>query len=421
MTGFWILAALLALTALVFLWWPIIMQRRHQQLAGSSRQDLNIQAFESQAADLQVELRAGRLEPAQYEALYTELQRNLLGDVPTQAFATPSPAPSKGTSFTAILLSSMVLFGGLALYLNQGSSQILQQIETKQDFAQQLSTTSPDQRLALLEVNAQEHPDDADNWYALANVYFQQQHFEQSKAAYERLLSLVGEQPGLLAEYAQVLFFIKGNRVTAEVKELAERILRVQPGNVSALGLLGVEAFENKQYMRAIGAWQSALEAAPDAQGSDALRQGINRAQQLLADAPQKTARQAAQLQGSQAQDMQPARLVLQVSIENSLLSQLNPELNVFVLARAINGPRIPLAVQRLQVKDLPVEVILSDDMAMTPELKLSSVEEVEVLARVSFSGQPLPQKGDLQGSFRPVNVGSQQEVIKLIIDQVLQ
>lgn len=413
MIGFWLLAVLLGLAALMFLWWPIAMQRRHRGLAGVSRQELNIQAFESQSADLQVELQAGRIEPDQFDALNTELQRNLLGDVPAgQEHAQSETARrSKGFGFTAILLSVVVLAGALGLYLNQGSSQILQQMAVKQAFAQELVAASSEQRFVLLEANARKNPEDADSWYALANMYFQQQHFEQSIAAYERLLSLVGEQPGLLAEYAQVLFFIKGNRVTVEVKELAERILRVQPGNVSALGLLGIDAFENKRYAQAIAAWQTALDISPDAQGTQALRQGIVRAQQLLADLPQD----------AQPLVTQPARLTLQVSIDESLLSQLSPELSVFVLARAINGPRIPLAVQRFQVKDLPLEVVLSDEMAMRPELKLSSVEEVEVLARVSFNGQPLPQKGDLQGSFRPVRVNDRQAPITLVIDQVLQ
>ena len=81
----------------------------------------------------------------------------------------------------------------------------------------------------------------------------------------------------------------------------------------------------------------------------------------------------------------------------------------------------MPLAVQRLQVKDLPAKVILSDAMAMTPELKLSSVDQVEVLARVSAKGQPLAQTGDLQGSFRPVNVSSQQAPIELVINEIIE
>lgn len=414
MIDFWLLAALLGLAALMFLWWPVAMQRRHRQLHRVSRQDLNIQAFESQSADLQTELQAGRIEQTQYDALKIELQRNLLGDVPTQPADAPSQlaTSSKGISFTAVLLSLVVLLGGLGLYLNQGSSETLQQMAAQRAFAQQLTTAAPGQRLILLETEARDNPQDADIWYALANVYFQQQRFDESIAAYEHLLNLVGDQPGLLAEYAQALFFIKGNRVTAEVKDLAGRILRVQPGNVSALGLLGIDAFENERYAQAIAAWQTALQVAPDAQGADALRQGIVRAQQLLEDQPQEA---------SQTPVAQPARLTLQVSVDESLLSQLSPELSVFVLARAVNGPPMPLAVLRLQVKDLPAEVVLSDAMAMTPELKLSSVDEVEVLARVSFSGQPLPQKGDLQGSFRPVNVNDQQAPITLVIDQIIQ
>jgi len=419
MIDFWLLATLLGLAALMFLWWPIVVQRRHRQSNSISRQDLNIQAFESQSADLQTELQAGRLEQTQYEALKTELQRNLLGDVPKQQAdeQAQSATSSKGLSFTAILLSLVVLLGGVGLYLNMGSSQTLQQMAAQRSFAQRLTAAAPEQRLVLLEAEARDNPQDEDILYALANVYFQQQHFDKAVDAYERLLNQVGDQPGLLAEYAQVLFFIKGNRVTAEVKNLAERILRVQPGNVSALGLLGIDAFENERYAQAIAAWQSALEAAPDAQGAEALRQGIVRAEQLLADLPQEETSQDT----SQTQVAQTARLILQVSIDEKLQSQLSPELRVFVLARAVNGPRMPLAAQRLQVKDLPAEVILDDAMAMTPELKLSSVEEVEVLARISFSGQPLPQKGDLQGSFGPVNVSNQQAPITLVIDQVVQ
>jgi cytochrome c-type biogenesis protein CcmH len=417
MIDFWLLVALLAVSALLFLWWPLITRKvgpkissgARVQLSADSRQSLNMQAFDSQSAELQEELQAGRLEQGQYAALQTELQRNLLGDVSTQSAVLPSASAPKGSGLTALLFSVAVLFGGLGLYLNLGSSATLQQMAAKDSFAQQLATAAPEQRLLLLEAESRHDPQDADVWYALANVYFQRQRFEDSINAYQRLLSLVGEQPGLLAEIAQALFFIQGNRVTAEVKDLAERALRIQPDNVSALGLLGIEAFAAERYSQAIEAWQTALEVAPDAQGSEALRQGIVRAQQLLAAAPTSPRAQTV-----------AASLTLQVSIDKELRLQLKPETAVFVLAKAINGSPMPLAVQRLQVKDLPSEVILNDGMAMTAALKLSSVQQVEVLARVSLSGQPLPQTGDLQGRFGPVNVNDQQAPIRLVIDQII-
>lgn len=402
---FWLLAGLLLLASLSFVWWPVLMQRRKQP-AAVSRRELNIQAFESQVADLQMELNAGRIEPIQFEALKTELERNLLGDVAQAGDTQKSQVSHKGLSVTALLLSVVVLAGGLGLYLKLGSSTTLQQMAEQQALAQSLTELPSEQRLALLEKESRDHPDRADVWYALANVYFQQGRVNETKQAYEQLLSLVGEDPGLLAEYAQTLFFISGNRITDEIRQVAERTLRVDPRNVSALGLLGIDAFERGLFAQAIGAWQAALDVAPDAQGAEALRQGIARAQQLLAEQPEPA--------GS-------ARLTLLVSLDEALRGQSAPEDSVFVLARAVSGPKMPLAVQRLQVKDLPAEVVLSDAMAMSPELKLSSVDQVEVLARVSASGQALPQPGDLQGSFMPVNVSSQQAAIELVIDQIIQ
>jgi len=405
MIDFWLLAALLLLAALSFVWWPVLMQRR-QLPVKVSRRDLNVQAFESQIADLGVELQAGRVEQAQYDALKTELERNLLGDVAEQKGAQTSQTTHKGLSVTAILLSVVVLGGGLGLYLKLGSSDTLQRMAEQQSFAQKLSQLAPEQRLAFLEKQSADNPQRTDILYALTNVYFQQGREAETKNTYDRLLAAVGEEPSLLAEYAQTVFYMNGNRMSAEVTQLAERVLRVQPRNVTALGLLGIDAFEQGRYGDAIAAWQAALDTAPDAQGADALRQGINRAQQLLGEQPEPAA---------------GAKLTLLVSLDKTLTGKAQPEQRVFVLARAITGPKMPLAVKRLKVKDLPAEVILTDAMAMTAELKLSSFDEVEVLARVSSSGQPIAQTGDLQGSFRPVNVSGEQATIKLVIDQIVE
>ena len=79
----------------------------------------------------------------------------------------------------------------------------------------------------------------------------------------------------------------------------------------------------------------------------------------------------------------------------------------MFVFARAAGGPGAPLAVMRRQVKDLPLQFALDDTMAMAPDRKLSAAQEVIVGARISRSGNPMPQSGDLQGLSRPVKVGA--------------
>jgi cytochrome c-type biogenesis protein CcmH len=90
----------------------------------------------------------------------------------------------------------------------------------------------------------------------------------------------------------------------------------------------------------------------------------------------------------------------------------------VFVFARAAEGPRMPLAILRKQVKDLPVEFALDDSMAMAPNMKLSSFAEVVVGARVSRSGNATPQSGDLEGLSRPVKVGA--SGVAVVIDNTL-
>jgi cytochrome c-type biogenesis protein CcmH len=91
-------------------------------------------------------------------------------------------------------------------------------------------------------------------------------------------------------------------------------------------------------------------------------------------------------------------RVEIQVSLDPKLAANVSPTDTVFIFARAVQGPPMPLAVVRKHVKDLPVTVVLDDSKAMAPELRLSKFTEVVVGARVSRAGDPLPRSGDLEG-----------------------
>jgi len=102
------------------------------------------------------------------------------------------------------------------------------------------------------------------------------------------------------------------------------------------------------------------------------------------------------------------------VTLSKALTGKVSPDDTVFIFAKAAQGPKMPLAILRKQVKDLPVAFSLSDDMAMSPQMKLSGFTDVIVSARVSKSGQAMPQPGDWQGQSTPVKLGATQIQIEI-------
>jgi cytochrome c-type biogenesis protein CcmH len=109
-------------------------------------------------------------------------------------------------------------------------------------------------------------------------------------------------------------------------------------------------------------------------------------------------------------------RITGTVTLSASLKGQADPNDTLFVLARAAQGPKMPLAIIRKQVKDLPFSFTLDDSMAMQPQMKMSNFDQVIVVARVSKSGNAMPQPGDLMGMSKPLALGS--KGIKIDIDQ---
>jgi cytochrome c-type biogenesis protein CcmH len=185
--------------------------------------------------------------------------------------------------------------------------------------------------------------------------------------------------------------------------------LKIDPNNSKALALAGTAAFDRKDYKTAVSRWEALVrvETANGPLASQVLA-GIAEARELggMAQAPADTP-QAVAASSSQADGGGRAQVAGTVTLASALARHAAPDDTVFVFARAVDGGPMPLAILRKQVKDLPLQFRLDDSLAMSPTAKLSSVPTVIVGARISHSGNAMPQGGDLQGLGAAVAVGS--------------
>lgn len=246
--------------------------------------------------------------------------------------------------------------------------------------------------LDQLAANLQQRPDDAEGWGLLARAYVAAGRSDDAVPAFRKALALRPDNPDLLADCADVLGARQGGSLEGEPARMIERAVAADRNHLKALALSGTVAFNRKDYAGAIAAWQRALQVAPPGHPfAGALNDGIAQARQLAGASSGSTA----------------GRVAGSVSLSPAVAARAAPDDTVFVFARAAEGPRMPLAVLRKRVRDLPFEFVLDDSMAMTPASRLSAAGSVIVSARISKSGNAAAEPGDLQGSTGPVRPGA--------------
>jgi cytochrome c-type biogenesis protein CcmH len=196
-----------------------------------------------------------------------------------------------------------------------------------------------------------------------------------------------------------------------EPEELALRALQIDPKNLKALALAGTAAFTRGDYGGAARHWQQMLpQLEKDSEDYRTVQGNIDEAKTLLAQAGEKRGGKKDAKKAAAAAGVSGI-----VSLSPKLAGQASPEDTVFVFARAPEGPPMPLAAVRFKVRDLPAKFTLDDSRAMTPQAKLSGFPKVVVTARVSKSGTPTPQPGDLQGSTAAIS--NDARGVALVID----
>jgi cytochrome c-type biogenesis protein CcmH len=278
----------------------------------------------------------------------------------------------------------------LAVYLAVGSPGAL----SPQADPGAVTAEQVDDMVGRLAARLRESPDDVDGWKMLGRSYAVLGRFGEAVDAYAKAAAREPRDAALLADFADALAMTRGQSLQGEPEQLVLRALEIDPQNLKALALAGTAAFERKAFAAAADFWQRMLPLVPPgSEDAQAIRDNVAQATQLAGGqppAPRAAAPQAAALRGT-------------VRIAPTLKGKFGPEDTVFIYARAAEGPPMPLAVQRVKARELPVSFALDDAMAMAPGMELSAHARVIVTARVSKSGGATPQPGDLQGASAPV------------------
>jgi cytochrome c-type biogenesis protein CcmH len=392
--------------------WILVPLLRSRGAGDVDRDASNVAILRDQLAELQADLGRGAIGAEQFEQAKRELERRVLEEV---SAAPGAAAAQRGTPWAAAVLAGLVPVAAVLLYLFVGTPDALgpQSRVGAADGGHEVTREQVEKMVADLAARLEREPDNVNGWVILARSYYVMNRFDEAAKAYERAVALVPNDPDLLADYADTLAVTTGGNLSGKPLELAKRALAADPTHWKALALIGTEAFNRKDYRTAVQYWEKLKASAPP--GSP------------IAQSVDASIAEARELGGMKVAAKPPApavaapaggRVAGRVDLSPGLKGKVAPTDTVFVFARAAEGPRLPLAIIRKQVKDLPFEFALDDSMAMAPEMKLSSFPDVVVGARVSRSGNATPQSGDLEGLSKPVKVGA--TGVAVVIDSAL-
>lgn len=418
MTLFWLLCAALLLVAMLFVVFPL--WRKSASANDVLRDAANLGILRDQSAEMETDLRNGLLTQEAYEQGKHELQARLIEEVKISELPVVK-LPRNPARILAVVLAVMLPLASISLYFALGNIDALNPQEASVADADGIIRS--EEGLKNLERKLKRMPKNPNDWWTLARSYTELKRFPEAVKAYQQLVNLVPGEAQLWANYADVYAMAHGQSLLGdEVAKFLAKALELDANNLSGLAMSGSAAMERQDYAVAISHWKKLLSLVPaGSEDAQMFNSGIQQASQLLLAQPggkEKLLQIAKTAAPVKAAVNQGAAVSGKVTLSPALAGKVSPTDTVFILARATQGPKMPLAVLRVTVKDLPMQFTLDDSMAMQPQFKISSFEQVVVVARVSKSGTPMSQSGDMEGLTGAVKPGS--KGLNIVIDTVV-
>lgn len=387
MIAFWIIAALMLGVAMAIVILPLV---RSAAGTGPDRRHANLMVYRDRIAELAQEQSQGLLSAEAFGKERADLERALLEDAGPGLTANVARRLDRPViAVTAVLIPVVAV----SLYLWIGDVGALRGESGAGPTTAAGEQHQVQEMVSRLERRLKDSPLDAQGWTLLGRSYAYLNRHADAVAAFGTAYRLQTDDPQRAADYAEALALANGNRLQGEPLQLIQRTLELDPDNRKALWLAGVERMQSGNRPAAAAFWMKLRKQFPA--GSEDVR---------VLDG------YIAQMQGMPAAAAQPAQsksIAVKVALAPELSQKAGPEATVFVFARAAEGPRMPLAIVRRQVRELPFEVVLDDSQSMGPGLTISAFPRLVVGARISMTGEATPRPGDLEGASGIVQAGA--------------
>ena len=412
---FWVIASTMTILVLGLLLWPLL-KRTAASATGEEEKTLSI--FRQQFAELGQDRANGVLTDELYQQARRELERRLLEETGSTETTPKAVRRQMHGRSVALALAIIVPTASGLLYWQIGNPLAMTEPPAASLSAQGGAeaggpfSEGMGQLIERLKQKMEQNPNDGVGWALLARSYMGMGRYPEAALAYENATTLIPDDAQLLADYADAMGVLHGRKLEGKPEALIQQALKIDPKNVKALMLAGTVAFNRNNFARAAKDWELAranLPADVDPEMTQQLVAAIEEAKSHLGGgqdmASALTAPAAAPAQPA-SQTGQPRAIRGTVTVAPSLAGKGSPTDTLFVFAREMNGPPMPVAIVRASKKDLPFTFQLDDSTSPMPSRKLSSAGPVVIVARLSKSGQAMPQNGDLEGMSQPVQSG---------------
>ena len=417
------LAFTTAIIALILLALALLIPSliRKNRLEADRFDQENARIARERLAELKKDLAENNINQQEYDQVKDELEQTLAMDLSRQGEEHTLVVENSDKSLAITLLVlipllSIFTYSQLGRFDSLDGSAAQEMAGSGHEDGEM--SMSMEQAVAQLAERLQQQPDNAEGWFMLARSLMSMQRYGEAVKAFAKTVALMPGNADLLLAYADAVAMSEGGRLSGAAYASIRQALVIDPQNLQGLWMLGMAANETGDYRLALSSWYRLMPMLND--NIDAQTQ----LRSMIASVEPKLGSSALAELGKPESVEAPAKtasaasISVSVSLDDSIRDKVSASDTLFILARAISGPPMPLAAVRKQVSDLPVEVILDDSMAMMPAMKLSGFEQVKVTAIVSKAGTAGLKSGDLYGEVTPVAVKADQQ-ISVLINQV--